>query len=100
MPAGCVGPVYSLVVDGGKCAMNKEGGVECTPPSIQFVATPLTCNLEYKSACSVEVRLRGRVPLQTGFSVVLFVEMCVFPTALPVVVYMAIGASRTVAQCA
>lgn len=49
VPSGCIGPSYSLVVDGGTCIVVPDTGeVQCIQPSITLVAKPLTCNLLYR----------------------------------------------------
>lgn len=57
---GCVGPTYSLTVDGGSCELLDDGGVECSPPSVKLQGTPLTCNLPYRAAASLSVSARHR----------------------------------------
>lgn len=57
-PAWCTqGPIYSLVVDGGTCRIQDSGKVSCEQPTITFKSTPLVCNLPYKAACSLTVRV-------------------------------------------
>lgn len=49
--------MYSLSVDGGSAEIMDDGTVEATPPSIVLTAEPTVCNLPYRSAASLEVRL-------------------------------------------
>lgn len=49
------GPTYSLKVDGGSCEIMKDGSVQCSQPAIKITRTPLTCNLPYRKAASLEV---------------------------------------------
>jgi hypothetical protein len=65
VPAGCVGPVYALTIDGGRCTEDAAtSAVACTAPEIALTSTPLTCNLPHYSACGVVGgALRARLPL-------------------------------------
>lgn len=79
VPAGCIGPIFTVSLSSGECTVadggggGEEGGaaaaasadaaasitttpaakVTCTPPTASFIATPLTCNLPYRSASSL-----------------------------------------------
>ncbi|GLC49131.1 hypothetical protein PLESTB_000185800 [Pleodorina starrii] len=65
IPAGCIGPVFSFGVRGGNCSVSPDdGSVTCTQPSVRLTASPLTCNLPYRSGCVIDgVLYRKQVPL-------------------------------------
>eukprot|EP00879_Flechtneria_rotunda_P004220 GHRR01004468.1.p1 GENE.GHRR01004468.1~~GHRR01004468.1.p1 ORF type:complete len:443 (+),score=94.05 GHRR01004468.1:532-1860(+) len=52
--AGCAGPTYGVTVNGYDCEIMDDGTVECTKPTVTLQSTPLTCNLPYRSAASLE----------------------------------------------
>ncbi|KAF6258993.1 hypothetical protein COO60DRAFT_1638722 [Scenedesmus sp. NREL 46B-D3] len=52
-----------LEVNGGECEIKDDGSVECANPSIMLKGSPLTCNLPYRQAASLETfacAARGR----------------------------------------
>ncbi|KAJ9507128.1 hypothetical protein QJQ45_004717 [Haematococcus lacustris] len=49
VPAGCVGPIYTLAVNGGNCSTSlTTGEVACTPPSLTLAISPLQCTGFYR----------------------------------------------------
>ncbi|PNH10037.1 hypothetical protein TSOC_003265 [Tetrabaena socialis] len=77
VPGGCIGPIYSFGVLGGNCSFGDGGGgggsggggdaggsITCTQPSVRFTASPITCNLPYRSGCRIRgLQYRLELPL-------------------------------------
>lgn len=53
------GPTYSVTVNGGECEILGDGSVECEEPFVELSETPFTCNLPYREAAELEVRVCG-----------------------------------------
>ncbi|KAG2500577.1 hypothetical protein HYH03_001347 [Edaphochlamys debaryana] len=65
VPGGCIGPIFSFGVLGGNCSADtKTGAVTCSQPSVRLTASPLICNLPYRSGCRIRgVDFRAQIPL-------------------------------------